>query len=376
MAKTIKNEYLPDFVSHPGTTLIEALDERGMSQADLSRRLGRPKKTVNEIIQGKAAITSETALQLEKVLDIPSSFWVNRQRNYDEFIARVEDRVRIEKYLDWIDNFSITKMTQMGWINKYNDKIDQTLELLRFFGVASPDQWDLVTNSTIASFKLAKTFDSAVEDIAAWLRKGELIGQNIYCEPYDQQAFTDILHNEIRSLTLKSPSEFQPRLIYICASVGVAVAFVPQLPNAKVSGVTRWLSPDKALIQLSLRYKSDDQLWFTFFHEAAHIIIHGKRDIYLESINRKLDTEEKENEASKFAADILIPPLALSNFLQIIPQNKYPSQQHIIKFSKEIGIAPSIIVGRLQHDKLPAANPLPYSHYHDLKEKLDWVNNN
>lgn len=376
MVKIIKNKYLPDYVSHPGVTLFEALDERGMSQAELSRRLGRPKKTVNEIIQGKAAITSETALQLDKVLGIPSTFWVNRQRYYDEYLARIEDRENLEKYLDWIDNFSINKMVKMGWIEKYSDKIDQTLELLRFFGVASPNQWDLVTNSTVASFKLAKTFDSNVEDIAAWLRKGELIGQNINCEPYDEQAFTAILHNEIRSLTLKSPSDFQPRLIDICASVGVAVAFVPQLPNAKVSGATRWLSPDKALIQLSLRYKSDDQLWFTFFHEAAHIVIHGKRDIYLESINNKLETEEKENEASLFAANILIPPKTLSEFLQTIPINRYPSKQQIRRFSKEIGIAPSIVLGRLQHDKLPKGNPLPYSHYRDLKKKLDWAHNN
>ena len=376
MVNTIKNKYLPDYVSHPGVTLFEVLDERGMSQAELSRRTGRPKKTVNEIIQGKAAITSETALQLEKVLGIPSTFWVNRQRYYDEYLARIEERENLEKLVDWIDDFSINKMVKMGWIEKHKDKIDQTLELLSFFGVASPNQWDLVTKSTMASFKLAKTFDSKVEDIAAWLRKGELIGQNINCEPYDEQAFIDILHNEVRSLTLKSPTEFHPRLIDICASVGVAVAFVPQLPNAEVSGATRWLSPDKALIQLSLRYKSDDHLWFAFFHEAAHIVIHGKRDIYLESINKKLETEEKENEASQFAANILITPKALAEFLQTIPQDRYPSKLQIIRFSKNIGIAPSIVVGRLQHDQLPKGNPLPFSHYHDLKKKLNWVNNN
>ncbi len=376
MASIIKNKYKPDFVTHPGATLFEALEDRGMSQADLSRRTGRPKKTINEIIQGKTAITSGTALQLEKVLGIPSTFWVNRQRNYDEYLARIEERENLENLIGWIDRFSLKNMIKLGWVEKHDDKIDQTLEILSFFGVASPDQWNMVTENTVASFKLAKTFDSSIEDLAVWLRKGEILAQEIYCESYNEKLFIDLLHNEIRSLTVKPPSVFQPRLIELCASVGVAVAFVPQLPNAKVSGATRWLSRDKALIQLSLRYKTDDHLWFTFFHEAAHIIIHGKRDIYLESIKNKLDTKDKEDEANQFAANILIPPEFLGKFLERIPKDRYPSKQQIISFSTEIGIAPSIVVGRLQHDKLPEGNPLPYSYYHDLKRPLLWVTSN
>jgi HTH-type transcriptional regulator / antitoxin HigA len=88
MVNSIENSYNPDYVSHPGETLVEILSEKSMSQAELARRLGRPKKTVNEIIQGKSGITSDTALQLEKVLGIPAGFWVNRQRYYDEYLAK------------------------------------------------------------------------------------------------------------------------------------------------------------------------------------------------------------------------------------------------------------------------------------------------
>lgn len=376
MDSILKNRYIPDFVTHPGTTLLESLEERGMSQADLSRRTGRPKKTINEIIQGKTAITSGTALQLEKVLGIPSTFWVNRQRNYDEYLARIEERENLENLVGWIDNFSIKNMIKMGWVEKHEDKIDQTLEILSFFGVASPKQWKLVTENTFTAFKLAKTYDSSIEDLAAWLRKGEILAQEIYCEPYNEELFIYLLHNEIRGLTLKSPSDFQPRLIELCASAGVAVAFVPQLPNAKVSGATRWISRDKALIQLSLRYKTDDHLWFTFFHEAAHIVIHGKRDIYLESTKNTLETKDKEDEADQFAANIIIPPEVWNKFLDSIPSDRYPSKKQIISFSEQIGIAPSIVVGRLQHDKLPKGNPLPFSHYHDLKKTFKWVTTN
>lgn len=372
MSRNIENRYQPDFVSHPGTTLIESLEEQSMSQAELSRRMGRPKKTVNEIIQGKSGITSETALQLEKVLGVPATFWVNRQRHYDEFVARSEERQRLEPAVDWLDNFPVKRMTDYGWIRKCNDKVDQLLELLGFFGVASPKQWEVIVNEMIASFRLAKSYESRIEDISAWLRRGELKAQDIHCEPYNENEFVDLLHTRARELTLEPPDVFQPELVDLCSSVGVAVTFIPQLPKARVSGATRWLSSDKALIQLSLRYRTDDHLWFTFFHEAGHIVKHGKRDIYLESINGSFESEEKEIEADKFAADILIPPKALEEFLNSLPADRFPSRTQIINFSKDIGIAPSIIVGRLQHDKLPKSNPLPFSHYHDLKIKLQW----
>ena len=373
MASKISNSYRPDYVSHPGITLLDVLNDRGMSQAELSRRSGRPKKTINEIIQGKSAISSITALQFEKVLGIPSEFWLDRQRHYDESLARLEERNQLEKLSGWLDKFSLNNMIKMGWINQFENKIDQTIELLSFFGVASPDQWDVITQDTVAAFKLAKTYESSIEDLTAWLRMGEILAQKIYCEPYNESKFIYHLNNEIRDLTVTPPEVFQSKLRDICSSVGVAVVFVPQLPNAKVCGATRWLSPEKALIQLSLRYKTDDHLWFTFYHEAAHIVIHGKRDIYLETSKNKLETKEKEDQADKFAADILIPPDELELFLESIPSGRYPSKNQIAQFSNQIGIAPSIIVGRLQHDRLPTDNPLPYTHFHDLKKRFVWA---
>ncbi|MEZ4729600.1 MAG: helix-turn-helix domain-containing protein [Caldilineaceae bacterium] len=66
MNKQSKNSYVPDMVSYPGETLLETIEAYGMSQAELAERMGRPKKTVNEIIHGKAAITPETALRKSK----------------------------------------------------------------------------------------------------------------------------------------------------------------------------------------------------------------------------------------------------------------------------------------------------------------------
>lgn len=375
MENKIKNQYKPDFISHPGETILELLEEKSLTQAELSRRMGRPKKTINEIVQGKAAITTETALQLERVLGVSSRFWLTRQRHYDESVTRLEERKKISKFKGWIDKFPIKSLIDLGWIEKREDEVDQVLELLNYFGVATPDQWEAITQRTAASFRLAKAYESNLAELAVWLRRGEILSQSIKCKPFELDGFLKLLKNDIRELTLELPNSFQSRLIDLCSSVGVAVAFVPQLPKARVSGATRWISPDKAVIQLSLRYKTDDHLWFTFYHEAGHIVLHGKRDIYIEAINNNVEKKEKEKEeeADRFAADILIPPEKLNDFLNSFPKDRFPPKSFIEDFAYELGISPGIVVGRLQHDQLPKENPVPYSHYNDLKNRLTWA---
>ena len=97
MNRQSKNSYMPDMVSYPGETVLETIEAYGMSQAELAERMGRPKKTVNEIIHGKAAITPETALQLERVLNVAPRFWMNREQQYREAVARATERTRSAK---------------------------------------------------------------------------------------------------------------------------------------------------------------------------------------------------------------------------------------------------------------------------------------
>lgn len=97
MINTIQNEYMPDWISPPGETLQELLEEKGITQAELAQRMGKPKKTINEIVKGKAEITQDTSLQLERVLGVPSSFWNNRERAYRESLARKKEEERLQK---------------------------------------------------------------------------------------------------------------------------------------------------------------------------------------------------------------------------------------------------------------------------------------
>ncbi len=355
----IQNQYSPDYVTPPGETLSETLEALGLSQSDLAERTGRPKKTINEIIKGKAAITPATALQLERVLGVPASFWNQREYQYREFLAREEEKERLREQVDWLNRVPVKSLIRLGWIEASKDKVTLLQHTLNFFGVATPQQWDEMWRESQPAFRKSRSFKSDPGAVAAWLRKGEIDAQRINCAPYNEAKFKEALRH-IRGLTVTAPDLFERELVRVCSSAGVAVVFVPELPGTRVSGATRWLTPNKALIQLSLRYKTDDHLWFTFFHEAGHILLHGKTRLFLEDDS---DHDGQEDEANRFSADLLIPEHDLRRFMA--QGNR--SMEAVKCFAGEIGLAPGIVVGRLQHEGF-----LPRSHGNGLKIRLEW----
>ena len=362
MAKATTNEYTPDSVSPPGETLLEALEDRGMTQAEFAERTGRPRKTINEIVKGKAAITSETALQFERVLGIPAAFWSNRERRYREHLARLEEQKRLSKHAKWLKIFPAKEMIMEGWIVERHTDVDRVRELLSFFGVASPERWKEASASTAAALRCSKAFQSDPGALAAWLRKGELVAQEADIGIFDRDRFRQCL-SDARALTRQPPRTFVPQLRNMCAEAGVVVVFLKQLPRSRVSGAARWLTPTRALIQLSLRYRTNDQLWFSFFHEAGHLLLHKKKAFFLDLHDKRADGHE-EDEANAFAANLLVPQSAYDDFLG----SGTPTKRRIVEFASDIGISPGVIVGRLQHD-----HHLQFNRLNDLKKSLRWT---
>jgi Zn-dependent peptidase ImmA (M78 family) len=152
-------------------------------------------------------------------------------------------------------------------------------------------------------------------------------------------------------MTVKPPEILEPEMRKICADAGVAVVFTPEIPGTHVYGATRWLKATQPLIQLSLRGKSDDHLWFSFFHEAGHILLHGKDEVFIEATDQDgtgRNGIKKEQEADQFSRDFLIPPKEYQTFLE----DRQFDLTSIQEFAAKLDIAPGIIVGRLQHDKV------------------------
>ncbi len=358
-----KQEFNPDYAVPPGETLLETIKSLELTQKELALRMGRPVKTINEIIKGVAAITAETSLQLERVTGVPASFWNNAEANYRERLARLKERHRIETQTEWLRCFSYSRMVKLQLVPASADKTERVENLLRFFGVDSEAQWQTTYASLTGSAREAAGLKSETGDLSAWLRAGELAARESVCESYDMSRFKKTL-SEIRSLTRQHPASVWKRVCRLCAEAGVVVVLMPEFPKTHVYGFTRWLTKNKALLQLSLRYKTDDVLWFTFFHEAAHILLHGKKDVFFEFRGSE---DPKEDAANRWAGNFLIPEKDWGGFVETLPLRV--SEKMVRAFADDQSIAPSIVVGRLQKEKR-----LSYSFLNTLKHRLeiDW----
>lgn len=355
-----RTAFEPTWASPPGDTLAAILEERGMTQTELAERLGVSLKHVNRVVKGAASLSPEMALGLEKVLGASASFWMTREAHYQADRARQAERIELGDALEWAKRFPLSDLRGRPFFPRYAKGSELVEALLRFFGIAHPSQW----RDPSVAYRKSRVFQSDPYALSTWLREGELAGAAVDCALYDEDRFVQVLQ-QVRPLTRLEPEEWWPRLQLECAAAGVAVVVIDTYTGAKVNGATRWLSADKALIQLSLRYRWEDVFWFTFFHEAGHVILHRKKDLFVETRTRDpgLDPGEKafEAEADRFAARTLIPPPNDRRLRNI-------ETSEIETFADLLGIAPAIVVGRLQHDRL-----LAFNRGNDLRRRLGFA---
>ena len=343
MSKTVI-KYEPDYDVAPGEVLEETLLSRAIQKTDLAARCGLSAKQMSLIISGKAPVTPETAINFGRALGVSANIWNNLEAKFRLYQARKQDYEELSKHEDWLQRFPVDALERRGIIMKDDNTARRVSQLLDFFGVGSVTAWQKRYERIQVAFRRSPAFKSSLESVVTWLRIGDLKAAEIDCVPYDKSKFDSAL-NEIRQLSCKDPDVFEPRMKELCASSGVALVFVGELPGTHLSGATRWLQSDKAMIELSLRYKTDDHLWFTFFHEAGHVKLHGKKGVFVDEVKQPAFSEE-EQEADQFAANLLIPRKAYSEFRELEEYN----QSNISEFAAAIGIAPGIVVGRLQHD--------------------------
>jgi HTH-type transcriptional regulator/antitoxin HigA len=345
---TKKNQYHPQIAFHPGETLAEKLEELVMGPKEFAIRTGKPEKTVIAILKGKSSITPEMAVQFEHVLKIPAHFWLNMQRNYDEFMAREERQELLAESTAWAKLFPIADMVKKGWLPAKTTLEEKTSELLAFFSISSHSAWEdyYFKQQLKVVFRISLAHVREPYAISAWLRKGELQAAELPTKTYTEKDFKDALP-EIKSIMAKHPDNFFTQLQMLCLEAGVKVVHTPCINKAPINGSTRWLN-DTPLIQLSGRYKRNDSFWFTFFHEAGHILLHGKKDIFLENIDYSDKDKHKEKEADDFAIKWTLSKEEEREILQ----RSSITKDDIIEFAEKFNTHPAIIIGRLQHEKL------------------------
>ena len=332
--------YIPNKAIHPGYTLNKVLLGEGMTQKSLSERTGLSEKHISQIINGEASISVDTALLLENALVTPASFWINLEKNYQETKLRIERTEQIKKESSLLSKFPYLELSKRGYVARTTDPTERVENLWKFFGVNS---LEYIEKTEAVAYRKKDGLEVASELIATWLKCGEIDSKKVTLPEYSESKLKKSLLT-LRSLSTESPESYSKKIKQVLGEAGVSVVYVGYFPGSGVSGAMRWVN-NNPVIQLSLYYKWADIFWFNLFHEIGHLLLHGKKEKFIEFDKGSSEVKGKEKEANEFASEILIPKKEYQEFI-----NGPISKNSIIDFSRSLNILPGIIAGRLCHE--------------------------
>ncbi len=356
----IKEVWTPNWATHPGEHLEEYLDARGLTQAQFARIAGLTPKLVSEIINKKNPVSPDTAIALERVLGLKAYIWTDLQANWDLLQARRRADQAASMQEAWLCRFPIKELKTHGVLPETQDIGVLLDRLLQFLGIGRPDAYEAKLAGLAVQHRQSSSHRSSPEHVVTWLMLGEQKAQAIDLPPFDGSKF-DAAVRSIRGLTREEPRVFEPRMKALCQDAGVAVVFEKPISKTRLFGSARWLSGEHAIIQMSLRMKSNDHFWWTFFHECGHIALHRGRNF---ADDQQADGDGIEEEADIWAERMLYGEGGLKRILAKPPR----SRDTVCKLAKELELHPGIIVGMLQHHKV-----IPHDHLNSLKVKFDWA---
>jgi plasmid maintenance system antidote protein VapI len=339
------------------------LEQNELSFEDFAERLGRSESIVQKLLEGKHTIDVELARRLVDVFGASESFWMAREHDYRARIKPPE-KVSVNSFEDLISTLPLADMRKFGWIENVNNREDKIAESMEFFGVSTISQWQGRYENAFRGAAYRQATAHAVCEIAttAWLRQGEIETEHDEVSDWSPHKMRQELEGFRRLTWFKSPSLFLPKLKEGLARAGVKFAIVRTPKGCSASGAVRILSDGTPHMQLSFRYLSDDQFWFSLFHEIGHLLLHFDKMPILENAN--LEEEDCEDEANEFASQVIVPMMHHEELLGLIS-----SKPRILNFAKKIGVAPGLIVGQLQHARI-----IGYNQMQHLKRRYHWIN--
>ena len=349
-----KKKFRAVYAFHPGTTLREKLGEMGMSVKEFAVRTSKPEKTINAVLMGDSSLTPDMAVAFEHITMIPAHMWLNLQRKYDEYMARQkwEAILNDADTIAWAKCFPYPVMAKLGWVPETRILSEKITNLLSFFKITSANAWtNLFMNQALKSeFRISLSDTKDPYAISAWLRQGEILADNMSTtNSYSADCLKEALPQMLKLAQLQL-GDFDAQLKELCSNAGVKLIFISHITHAPVNGCARWID-NTPCIQMTDRKKRNDIFWFSFFHEIGHILMHGKKDVFLEDMEYIDQQKEKEMEAERFASEILLDKKKEQAIIREI-RGKNIQADLIVKLAEKYQIHPAIIVGRLQHLQL------------------------
>ena len=302
-----KRVFIPSYANPPGRLLEEELDLMGVPQGEFARRCGCTVKEIKEIIAGAAPIGPQTAIQIALISGGDPDFWLRMESNYRLRLAQLELMETSPQYAEWAGMFPIEELAARDEIEESDSMAGTVCQLLTFFGVANLEQWWAKEATARDARRFSSPFDGDEALLASWLQLGEIEAVYAKCPEYDETRFKKSL-GQIRSLTAGGKDDVRQEAQHLCRRAGVVLVLTEPLAGLEINGAAWWFSPEKAVIQLNPRQETDDLLWSTFFHEAAHIILHNKAAVFIDLPGRpgKTAAIPEDAEADAWAKAFLV----------------------------------------------------------------------
>jgi addiction module HigA family antidote len=334
----------PNWNVCPGEILDEYRKEMGWTKKELALRLGISEKHLIDIKKGKVSISFEMANRLGLVFSPPPAYWLRLEAIYQEQADYLKKTQELESEKEWLDVIPVKWLEEHNLIHTVPGAGQKVFECLKFFAVTSVSAWKEIFPKKGYILRAAKDRPADVGAVAALIRTLEIETDAARTEDFSLEKLRQAIPKLRQLTTIQSPAEFKPQIEKILSDCGIFISFMPFPPKASVYAITIKRRGSYAMA-FSGRYQTDDQFWFSLFHEIGHIIC---------GHNMENSSDAQEEEANIYASSVLVPNL--NKYLDI-PVTK----ERVLSISKEIGIAPGILVGQLQHCK-------------KIKQNYSWAN--
>ena len=348
-------EYKDLVAFHPGQYVEDLIEDYNVTQKEFAERLGVSAKTVSKLVNAEESISKETAHKLAKLSGVSMQTWLNLQNIYDVKVAEIIeqrefDQGREKEICEMID-FKYFK--QKGYVPEKRYGIGEKITDLRKILEVSSLEY-LVTFNHLVSYRNTRDFtEKSIVNSNIMLELASKKARNKTTTKLNRRKLERSLPT-LRELTRRDPKDFAQELTDILLECGVVLVGLPALANANLNGATKKFGNGSVLLLLTDRNKASDIFWFSLFHEIGHILQND-----FSSDDEGSDSYRRSEElADQFAKDLLIDPQDYQRFIDEACFDK----QSIKEFADEIGIHPSIVLGRLQNDHY-----LGYDQFRDLK---------
>ena len=354
-----------DLIIHPGETISDVLEERGITQAELAARTGVSPAYISKVIAGKKDISSKFAMALEYALGVKKTFWLNLQANYDAELLELNQEMTIteeEKHACKALSEVIGHL-QKRKIIPVTPRIEETILSLRKTLQIS-NIGNLKNLVPEGAFRLAqnKSIDSYV--MGAWLRICQIIGEKSTVNTCFDPSKVDELIDAIKAIMVKPKCNIQEELSQTMRQYGIHFAVVQNFKGAPVHGYISQKTDGTFQMVVTIRGAFADIFWFSLFHELGHIV---NGDV--SKGTKYIDVAENGNPDQEHAADMFAGNALLNeqNYIQFVKYRNFLIDD-IKQFAASQKVMPYIVIGRLQKD-----GHIPYTWYSRYKLRYKWA---